>query len=60
MVDMAVDDDYGTGRIGYGGKEVLTKTAGDIAGPVEAVTVGVEEEKLLSGVTANVGRVVRA
>lgn len=58
VVDMAVDDDYGTGSIGYGGEEVLAKTAGDVAGPVVAVTVGVEEEKLLGGVAASVGGVV--
>lgn len=58
VVDMAVDDDYGTGSVDYGGEEVLAKTAGDVAGPVVAVTVGVEEEKLLGGVAASVGRIV--
>ena len=58
VVDVAVDDDYGTGSIGYGGDEVLAKTTGDVAGPVVAVTVGVEEEKLLGGVAASVGGVV--
>ena len=41
VVDMTVNDDYGTGCVGHGGKEVLAKTAGDVAGPVVAVTVGV-------------------
>lgn len=58
VVDMTVDDDYGTGSVGYAGEEVLAKTAGDVASPVVAVTVGVEEEKLLGGVAASVRRVV--
>lgn len=48
VVDMAVDDDYGTGSVADRGEEVLAKTTGDVAGPVVAVTVGIEQEKMLS------------
>ena len=60
VVDMAVDDDNGAGSVGNCGEEVLAKTACDVAAPVVAVAVGVEQEEMLGEVDACMGRIVGA